>query len=145
MGRCTCPMRLVSTKTELQARRFSTPSIMVAVVIPFHVDVTSPQVILFCSETVISKSSISCSMQITEPIEDLTASVFSVSQYTVITDFAKADTAGKLYSFQVDGNHDGTLQVFVNEGAFRDSCGNWNTRSNVLTLEKGSCVNMRSL
>ena len=77
-------------------------------------------------------------MQITEPIDGLTPSVFSVSQHTIITDFVMADAAGKLYSFQVDGDHDGILELVVNEGVFQDSCGNWNTRSNVVTLEKGT-------
>lgn len=71
-------------------------------------------------------------------------SIFAVSQHTIITNFVKADTMGKLYSFQVNGDHDGTLQLVVNEGMFQDSCGNWNTRSNVVTLEKGTCVSVPS-
>ena len=102
------------------------------------IDITQPHSYLQCEHTSVVATPVSCSIEFSEEVEDVTKNCIDISKDIRITSFRQTHNP-LVYSFFIESEEDGDVTLFVKDNQVKDHCGNWNSRSNFITIHIGMC------
>ena len=113
--------------------------------ISFHsillIDITQPHSYLQCENTSVTATPVSCSIEFSEEVEEVTKNCIDISKDARITSFRQTHNP-LVYSFNVESEEDGDVTLYVKDNQVKDHCGNWNSRSNFITIHIGKFFNL---
>lgn len=72
-------------------------------------------------------------------MEGLTESCIDISKNGYISSFKQGHNPLE-YSFYVRSDEDGDVELFVKDNQAKDHCGNWNSRSNFVSIHIGTIL-----
>ena len=102
-----------------------------------YYELSRPEGVFTCDSDVIGRVPIGCYLRFSKTVLSIKEQCIDVGENGIITDFEVISDL-EICHFSIDGKENGPVSLYLKDKCVQDRYGNWNIRSNRVSLRKGT-------